>query len=329
MNTSKEFNEDKITRVDRVKHFAYEHYLAQSLAIRRLSGLRLQTLASVFLITFSLSLLFIFTFVLKSTYEISSQLKESSSLTIYPDSALSPQALDTVEGNLKSLGLIKTVQRVTPQRIYEEVFDGDLPGYMYEALPTLFQLTLEETIFQTKSHEQLYRLKQSLEADKNIEKVDMDLLWYQHLGSLFRLGQIASSFIGLVLFFTVIVVINYTVRMMLEKHREEIGIYQDLGANASFIQRPYLYQGLILSIVGTLLTLSLLLIVHHFLQEDLISLETFLRCSLTFSQSDLLFLTQCSSAVIFFAFISSWTTIRKWLYAFEQQSRFEKIEQKW
>ena len=113
--------------------------------------------------------------------------------------------------------------------------------------------------------------------------------------------------------------------MSLEKQRDEIAIYQDLGASFSFIQRPYLYQGIILAIVGGLLSICLLSLGFLFLSKDLQKLESFFNTSLMISYYDIKLALQFLLAVVSFAWLSSLSSIRKWLFLFDKSYSSERL----
>ena len=106
--------------------------------------------------------------------------------------------------------------------------------------------------------------------------------------------------------------------MTLEKYRDEISIYHDLGASNSFIQRPYLYQGLFLAIAGALLSVGMVLLSYYSLVQDLAKIEELLGYSISFNSQDLIFMSQFLVAVIVFAWICSFSSIRKWLNIFDK-----------
>ena len=314
-----ELDGDKHSTAEKVKYFFYEHILAFSLAVSRLSRVRYQTIASIFLIAFAMSLSLIFAFALKNSYQLSSSLSQSSTMTIYPTSSVERQQIESLKQSLLQYDVVDTITLISPEQIALEVFQNELPEYMRQSLPTLLSVTLTDLPSKnnTQMDSYLYDLKQKIQAHPNVNQVDLDLVWHSQLKSMLHLGQMVSWGIGLVLLFTVIIVTNYTIRMMLEKYRDEISIYHDLGATHTFIQRPYLYQGLLLAFAGALLTLCLLTAGYFSLSQDLSKIEELFQCSLRLDTSDFYFMGKFLLGVIFFAWICSLTSIKKWLHLFD------------
>lgn len=311
---------------EKLQYFIAEHKMAISLAWTRLYRQRFQTLAAVSLIAFSMSLSLLFAFFLKSSYEISQQLTQSSTMTIYLQDHVSQTQFEQLTQFLDSFETLGHAQLIEPDQIAREVFQDDLPATMRQSLPTLLSVSLSEIPEEYQTEKYLMSLKEQLSDHPLIYQVDLDLQWHGQLQALLHLGQYLGWGVGLVLISTVIIMTNYTIRMTLEKFRDEIAIYHDLGAAGSFIQRPYVYQGLFMAGTGAFLTLVFILCGYFTLAKDLKLIEQLLRVSLEFSMSDLFFILKFLVSMIVFAWVCAMTSIRNWLNVFDQRHRSSSDE---
>lgn len=317
-----ELDQENHTMIERLKHFFYEHALALSLAFSRLSRVKYQSIASVILIGFSMGLCLIFGLIIKNTFQLSKTLSQGSTMTVYPVDNLSVSSLEALKVDILKAPLVTRIDFIGPDQISKEVFQDSVPDYLQNTLPTLLSVELD---IAHDAQGELFNLKEYVLSIPQVSQVNIDFLWYSQLKSMMNLSQTISWGIGLVLLSTVIIITNYTIRMSLEKHRDEIAIYQDLGASYSFIQRPFLYQGLMLAGAGALLTILLLAIGYLSLSADVRKLESLFNISIFFSYADTMFSFQCIVVMIFFAWLSSLASIRKWLYLFDKNQSAEKL----
>jgi cell division transport system permease protein len=98
--------------------------------------------------------------------------------------------------------------------------------------------------------EVIYKKSLIHEIDKNINKISFIIL----------------SFSGL-LFLISIALINNTIRLSIYSNRFLIKTMQLVGANGSFIRKPYLFQSAFQGIIGALMAISLLIVIIHFAQD--------------------------------------------------------------
>lgn len=310
--------QEKHSFFEKVKYYFYEHLLAISLAFSRLRRLPLQTLASTFLIAFSLSLAIIFAFFIKSTQEIPERLLKSSVMTLYLNEQVNEQELKKFYTHLESYAAVGQIEYISSDVIAQEVFGDQLPALLEQSLPTLLSVSLKDIPAQYQEDKYLLNMKNQLADHPLVYQVSLDQTWHSQLFSLIHLGQVLSWGLGLVLLSTVLIIINYTIYMTLEKYRDEISIYHDLGAQLTFIQRPFLYQGFLLASLGSLMTLMILSLSYVALSQDLSKIGELVGLSLQVGYDQLIVMFQLLGFVIVFAWTSAYISMRRWLNLFAQ-----------
>jgi cell division transport system permease protein len=83
-----------------------------------------------------------------------------------------------------------------------------------------------------------------------VEHVQLDSAWVRRLDALLKLGRTSVMLLGALLGVGLIAISFSIIRMQIVAHRVEIEVSQLLGATNGFIQRPFLYYGVLLGLGG-------------------------------------------------------------------------------
>jgi cell division transport system permease protein len=87
--------------------------------------------------------------------------------------------------------------------------------------------------------------------------VQVDVLWLQRLDALLRLGAAGVAILAGLLAAGMIAVTFNTVRLQILTHHAEIEVSRLVGATASYVRRPFVWQGTVIGLAGGLLALGL------------------------------------------------------------------------
>lgn len=297
-------------------HFYYEHWIAASLGWRRLWQQPYQTLGAVLLIALSLALIVLFALGLKATENWRSSLRSSSQLMVFPQSALSPQDSTALEQKLLSVGLLSEVAYHQPSDLMQELLGEEAD---WEVLPQVPGIYTAQTSVEV-SLPRLIQIKQEIEGWPQIERVEVDQIWHIKISQLLKLAQVMTSLVGFVLLASVILIINYSIKMLMDSYQQEIAILYHLGATAYFIQRPYLYQGFFLGSIGIVAALVTLGGTLFSVRDQVDSLQELYHFSLLPSYMEQSYVLMSLLFVLLFSTASSYIATRKWLTVFQRES---------
>lgn len=89
------------------------------------------------------------------------------------------------------------------------------------------------------------------EREVDIGKLDIE--WLERLYALVDVAQELVTFIGLLLFMAVVLIIGNTIRLNILNKRDEILVMKLVGATDAFIHRPFLYTGFWFGLLGGLI----------------------------------------------------------------------------
>ncbi|MEQ1914780.1 MAG: ABC transporter permease [Sideroxydans sp.] len=96
----------------------------------------------------------------------------------------------------------------------------------------------------------LESLRDELNNWPHLEQVQLDSAWAHRLQALIRFGRWTVVILAALLSFALVAITFNTIRLQILTRREEIEVTKLIGANDSFIRRPFLYFGFIQGLFG-------------------------------------------------------------------------------
>lgn len=122
-----------------------------------------------------------------------------------------------------------------------------------EALAFLDQNPLPDVLLITPAVNQpaaAEALMQKLQKERHVELAKLDISWLERLAALMALLQQAVYTIAVLLLTAALLVIGNTIRLSIMDKKTEIEVMKLVGATDAFIQRPFLYTGIWLGVLG-------------------------------------------------------------------------------
>jgi len=166
-----------------------------------------------------------------------------------------------VQESLKNSPLVKDVQYLSSEQAMER-FRKNFPelqeiikNLKINPFPCSFETTLKE---ENISSERTLAFIQEMSKMKGIEDVQFNKEWVDKMQSLSRLTQAMGFFLGGILVLASFFIISNVIKLNVFSREIEIDIYRLVGASNTFIRIPFLLEGMILGILGALVSLLLL-----------------------------------------------------------------------
>jgi cell division transport system permease protein len=162
---------------------------------------------------------------------------------------------------LKKSALLKNVQFVSSEQALNK-FRNNFPELVQiienlniNPFPASLETSLkEETLSPTKTEE----LIEEMRSVKGIDDIQFNRDWVDKMQSFSRLAKAVGFFLGGILILASFFIISNVIRLNVFARKTEIEILRLAGATNTFIRVPFLIEGVILGIIGGLLSLFLL-----------------------------------------------------------------------
>jgi cell division transport system permease protein len=198
-----------------------------------------------------------FAIVLNIDYA-ATKLESQIEMMVYLNDGLSENIISTMANEIKAINGVKSAEFISKNIALKnlekkwgensyllEGLDGDNP------LPDAFLITLEDP-------NQAAGVAMSVSAISNIEKVVYGKEELAKLLNATYVLRMSSLVIILILLFISIFIISNTIKLTLYARRREIGIMKHVGATDWFVRMPFIIEGVIIGIIGAVVSTVLL-----------------------------------------------------------------------
>lgn len=118
----------------------------------------------------------------------------------------------------------------------------------------------------TTGQERMQALAAEIEQISDIERVRYDLQWVERLRAVVAVARIAAALLAGFLILTALLVVGNTIRLELLDRRAEREVSHLLGAGRSFMNRPFIYTGLLYGLLGGVIAVLIAMIAFSVLK---------------------------------------------------------------
>ena len=213
-----------------------------------------------------------FSLVMYNVHMMVTDLEHDNQILVYIDENYSTAQAKSVGSQINMISTVRNAEFVSRQQALDDFVDEQQDTQLFDGLDSStfrdrYVVTLENTAL----------IKQTTEEIKKIEGV-ADVNAHYEIANGFQMVQqvlnIASTIIIAVLFVVSLFIISNTVKLSMYDRKEEIAIMKMVGATDSFIRLPFVVEGLILGLFGSLIGFFLQWGLYDFLQNSVTKVDT-------------------------------------------------------
>ena len=277
------------------------------IANRRMRGSYVTTVVGIALVLFMLGSLGL---IMLNAQKLSDHVRENIRFQIYlkdnakeVDVAKLKKSIDA-SAYTKS-ALLKTKEEAA--RELQEELGEDFIGFLdgVNPIPATIDLKLEAAYTHTDS---IQWIVQKLQANANVKEVaySPDLIAKVN-ENMKKISMVLLGF-SILLLLIAVALINNTIRLAMYSKRFIIRSMQLVGANRNFIQRPFLWQGIVQGVLAGLIAMGMLVGLLYFLRNEI---PEFLQFQDMVIFAKLFGLTALLG--IFIAFISTFFAVNRYI----------------
>ena len=212
--------------------------------------------------------------LLDNASRITSNWSGSMQITLFLEHGLNDQKVSSLEDQLAANQYIRSLKLIEPESALEEYrqysgFNEALTALEENPLPAVILLNPVDEIITSGNGE---KLLQDLQQIEGVETAQFDRQWANRLFVFIEIFQRMIVILSTLLAFAVLLIIGNTIRLAIYNRRDEIEINKLFGATDAFIQRPFLYSGLIHGIGGSIMAWILLKVSMKLLEGPVVKL---------------------------------------------------------
>ena len=233
-----------------MKVWLAHHQDAILLALRRLLGAPLNSVLFLLAIGVALALPAGSQMLFANALHLARATSAVPQISVFMASNAERRAATEIESRLGKYGGVKQVQFLSREETLARMKTNPGLRDVIEVLPTnpfpdAFVVTATDD-----RPEAMEKLAVEFRQWPKVEHVQLDSAWVRRLDALLKLGRTAVLLLGALLGAGLIAISFGIVRLQVLTHRPEIEVSQLLGATDGFIQRPFLYYGVLLGLGG-------------------------------------------------------------------------------
>lgn len=277
---------------------------------------RMRNLFSITIICLSFLTIGIFLSISNNLRHMALQMSRNMAVVLFLEPEISDTAVEALEQDLTRSPLVSEVRFNSARQAYED---------FQEKFPDLREIVenLGDNPFPPSLQVSLHQKAQTAEATLNFirsfsERSGVDDIQYnrervERMQSFSRLAQAVGFFLGGILILASFFIISNIVKLNVFARKDEIEILRLTGATNTFIRTPFLMEGVILGILGGLLSLILLFLLIRIFPLYLGASMGVFRDFIRFRS---LSLSQCLSLILaggFIGFLGSLSSLARFL----------------
>jgi cell division transport system permease protein len=226
------------------------HRDAVALALRRLAAAPLNSLLSLLAIGVALALPAGGEMLLTNALNLAGTRSAAPQISVFMSGNAERRASTEVEARLRKYGGVKKVLFLPREETLARMKAGLGLRDVIEALPAnpfpdAFVVTAAD-----ERPESMEKLAVEFRQWPKVEHVQLDSAWVSRLDALLKLGRTAVMLLAALLGVGLMAISFSIIRMQILTQRAEIEVSQLLGATDGFIQRSFLYYGVLLGLGG-------------------------------------------------------------------------------
>lgn len=244
------------------------HFCALRVGFSNIAHAPISTFITLFSIGICLSFpmgLYLFT---KNIYKLTQGWDSGSAITLYLSPKTTPDTMRAMIKKIRTHPSVENVSSLTPEEALKEFqshsqLSESLALLPENPLPAVIQIQLNTKSIPEAS---LAAIKKEIASFPQVQFTSFDYEWAEKLKALLTFGKTLSQCLYLIIGIGVVLMVGNTIRLALERHRDEIEVFNLIGATPRYIRRPFLYRGLLYGVLGAVVSLLILEIAMHFLQ---------------------------------------------------------------
>jgi cell division transport system permease protein len=222
---------------------------------------RVRNFFSITIICLSFLILGVFLSLSNNLQHIAQELSRNMVVVFSLDKDLPAKEISQIEQQIKQSPFVTKVKYVSTEEALSR-FQKNFPELQEiinnlntNPFPPSFEATLEDKAAAT---DEILSFINEMTRRKGIEDVQYNRAWVEKVQSLGRLAKAVGFFLGGILILASFFIISNVIKLNVFSRKNEIEILRLVGATNTFIRIPFLLEGILLGLMGSLISLLLL-----------------------------------------------------------------------
>ncbi|MBS0289006.1 MAG: ABC transporter permease [Proteobacteria bacterium] len=232
-------------------NYLRSHFNALKLSFRNLCLTPFASFITMAAIGMCLSFPVALLWFIKNVQNLSHTWDKGSALSIYVDNASTKAQIDAILVQVNAYPFVEKTTYVSPEKALQEFKQTSDLKDMLDLLPeNPLPGVISIEIDNKASKQQIQKMQTSLANLPRVIKTVFDYEWVNKLNAFLSLIKTLALSLYCIIGFGVVLMVANTIRLSLERHKDEIEVLNLIGATTAFIRRPFLYRGILYGSLG-------------------------------------------------------------------------------
>ena len=225
-----------------------------------------KTFSTMLIIFLTLLVVGIFLILFQNVNSNINEIREQQGLQAFIKEGISESDIQYAEAQIKALDGVKSVEYVSKEAAYQDALNvfGD-QSYFLDGLEKVNPFPAS-FIVRFNNIEEGALVKEKVEKVENIYNVKYNEGTINAIVSFSKIANIFLLSVGIVMLIVSMFIISNTIKLAVYSNKREIYIMRYIGATNSFIRKPFIYEGVIMGLVSSLVafvTISLVYVIAY------------------------------------------------------------------
>ncbi|MCX7975188.1 MAG: ABC transporter permease [Candidatus Aminicenantes bacterium] len=192
---------------------------------------------------------------------MATELARQLAIVVFIDKNISAQEKEALEQQIKLSPLVAKIDFVTSEQAlsrFEQRFP-ELRSILLELglnpFPPSFEITIQPRFVRSPL---VVSFIERLKKEKGVQDIQFNRDWVERIESFDRLIKAIGFLLGSIFLLASLFIISNVIRLSVIDRQEEINILRLVGATNNFIRFPFVFEGIILGVLGSLLAIGFL-----------------------------------------------------------------------
>ncbi|WP_035507055.1 permease-like cell division protein FtsX [Halobacillus karajensis] len=237
--------------------------------VKSLARNRWMSIASISAVTVTLLLVGVFATLLLNLNDIGSQIEEDVEVRVFIDRTAEDNSRDQLKEEIEGISDVSSVEFQSKEEGLEQLIEslGD-DGEVFASLKDENPLN-DVFIVQTDQPEDTIKVAQTIEDFNGVEKVEYAKETVERLFNVMDVARNVGLAIIAGLLFTAMFLIANTIRITIVARKREIEIMKMVGATNWFIRWPFLFEGILIGVLGSLLPIAVVIFGYDYVYTEI------------------------------------------------------------
>lgn len=239
--------------------------------VSNIRGNKQTFLISVMTIAISIGILGLFLIVFFNLNSFLSSWNQHVQVVIYLEDGISPSQKSRLKDLFKSNLEIQSTEEVSRERAWQEFKlqqsnNGDVKLDLgFNPLPASYKIR-----FNASENRSIFikEFAEQLRGEEGVESVEYGEEWISRFENFMVFCRVFLLGVGTLLSLGLILIISNTIRLSIYSRQDEIELMLLIGATPSFVKIPFLLEGMLQGLVGSLVSLGFMGSLYIYLKNE-------------------------------------------------------------